>query len=309
MIESRLAWAEAVRQRTIDDHAGAWRNAIEGIRAHPHYDGLDLSPQVGLIPLGENPQSGLWEFWHPRSAATDELPAVGPDGAVRVTEDSGIVFVLIPPGVQDESGRSVPPFLLAKHELTQAQFDRLGASPSPSVYTRERFGQYVTDRTHPAEGFTWRHARRLLRAHGLRLPNSVEWEHACRAGTSGRRYTGTSPNSVRGHANIAGPKTAKAINVAGARWDDDFLVHAPVGSFLPSPFGLYDMFGNVAEMCDVYDLPYRMSGDAEDSTVCEDRGGDWSSHPRLCRADHSLFSRADWAKPHVGVRPARSLFR
>jgi hypothetical protein len=168
VVEARLAWAEEVRSRTVDRHANAWREAAEAIRVHPRYGGLALAPQVGLVPLGENPRSGLWEFAHVRSAATEELPAVDPSGTVPVTADSGIVFVLIPRGGGPREG-PVAPFFLAKHELTRAQFDRLSPVPCPGTHTGADDPGQVADRTLPVEGVSRELAQRLLRAYGLRL--------------------------------------------------------------------------------------------------------------------------------------------
>ena len=85
--------------------------------------------------------------------------------------------------------------------------------------------------------------------------------------------------------------------------------HAPVGSFPPNPFGLHDMFGNVAELCDLERLPYVTTGVTEGAVVGEHCGGGWTSHPRECRAERSFSVRADWTKATGGVRPARSLSR
>ena len=70
----------------------------------------------------------------------------------------------------------------------------------------------------------------------LDLPTEAEWEFACRAGTTGNRYDGTAD----GTNPISG-------QVPSATWPPQNP--KPVGLLQPNVFGLYDMFGNVAELC------------------------------------------------------------
>ena len=59
----------------------------------PQYAGLVLSPQLGLVPLGRDPDSGLWEFAH---LQTGEVPIRADDGKLVRSEDSGLVFRIYP---------------------------------------------------------------------------------------------------------------------------------------------------------------------------------------------------------------------
>ncbi|MCP3869241.1 MAG: SUMF1/EgtB/PvdO family nonheme iron enzyme [Gammaproteobacteria bacterium] len=72
-----------------------WSRAIESIAVSPRYAGLKLKPRVGLLPLGLDSGSGLWEFAHVLSG---EVPQRGADGGLDVTAETGIVLVLIPGG-------------------------------------------------------------------------------------------------------------------------------------------------------------------------------------------------------------------
>ncbi|MCA8976814.1 MAG: serine/threonine protein kinase, partial [Planctomycetes bacterium] len=112
-VRLHLTWAARVRALTIDRYAERWAAAREVVttseryRAHP----IDLRPQPGLVPLGCNPTTGLYEFYHLRSAvdlaavaagevdpAELPIPEPGPDGTVTIGDDTGIVFVLVPGG-------------------------------------------------------------------------------------------------------------------------------------------------------------------------------------------------------------------
>jgi hypothetical protein len=52
----------------------------------PQYNGLVLSEQLGLVPIGRDPESGLWEFWHVQTGAK---PLRGEDGGLVLTEETG----------------------------------------------------------------------------------------------------------------------------------------------------------------------------------------------------------------------------
>ncbi len=80
-----------------------------------------------------------------------------------------------------------------------------------------------------------------LQRTGYRWPTEAEWEYACRAGTSTRRFFGTTDSPLSEYA-----------------WFQDNSNHRcwPVGFLRPNPFGLFDMFGNVSEWCFDQHLPY-----------------------------------------------------
>ena len=75
-VKSRLEFAKSVRRQSIESQEEAWQNAIRLIGDPlkcPLYKGLQIKPQEGLVPLGRNPESGLWEFWH---IQTGDRPAI-----------------------------------------------------------------------------------------------------------------------------------------------------------------------------------------------------------------------------------------
>lgn len=71
-------------------------------------------------------------------------------------------------------------------------------------------------------------------SHGWRLPNEAEWEFACRAGTTSTYYWGNDAAKIGVHAWFKHNSSGR--------------IH-PVASKSPNAWGLYDMFGNVWEMC------------------------------------------------------------
>lgn len=118
-------------------------------------------------------------------------------------------------------------------------------------------------------------------ADGYRLPTEAEWEHACRAGTTGPRY-------------------GELDEIAWYRVNSDGRMR-DVGGKQPNAWGLYDMLGNVWDWCwDVYDAEvygsYRVL-----------RGGGWADEHWSCRASVRRRSHPTLAIDDVGFRVARSV--
>ena len=178
----------------------SWDEAIASIRDRnrcPWYGGLALSALDGLVPIGQDEQSGLWEFYH---VATGVGPVAGRDGRLVITEETGLVFVLIP------GKEGLDPFLLSKYEMTQGQWLRI-AGRNPSLHRHG--GQVLKDnkivrRTNPVEFISWADCKRLLGKFELALPSTEQWEHAARAEVNEWPWwTGESVESLDGAANLA----------------------------------------------------------------------------------------------------------
>jgi formylglycine-generating enzyme required for sulfatase activity len=139
---------------------------------------------------------------------------------------------------------------------------------------------------HPVVEVSWWGAMAYARFYGKRLPTEAEWEKAARGGLVGKRYPWGDEIS-HDMANYDGTGGRD-------RWDGT----APVGSFPPNGYGLYDMAGNVWEWCaDWYDENYysrsprrnpRGPDSGGDRVV---RGGSWLSNPNNLRAAYRNYCR------------------
>jgi serine/threonine protein kinase/formylglycine-generating enzyme required for sulfatase activity len=277
-VRERLAIASTIRERSIEDESAAWDEAVRSIAdagVCPKYRGLRTQPQLGLVPLGRDPDSGLWEFWHVQSG---ERPQRGGDGKYLIRDDTGLVLVLLPggsfrmgsappsPELPEGAPNADPstepreqpvhevrldPFFASKYEMTQGQWLRI-AGRNPSMFQP---GGHSSGAAHtlvyPVEFVDWDLAVNVLRRLNLVLPMEAQWEYAARGGTTTVWWTGNEVESLEGAANLGDRSAQEQLSAkmkeTAVAWSDGFPATSPVGSFRPNPFGLHDVAGNVSE--------------------------------------------------------------
>ena len=293
----------------------------------------------GLAPLGPDPTTGLQEF---AVLATGEPPARDARGRLVLDEASAAVLVLLPGGADwvgaQSSDRSAPnhdphateadgpvqrvelsPFLIGKHELSQAQWERLTGA-RPSRFGPGRWGERPVDLRHPVTDVAWSEATRVLARHELRLPTEAEWEFAARAGTDGPWWTGDQVRSLAGAVNLA---DAWAAAHGGAGWtghlawlDDGHTVTAAPDALRANPFGLHHVHGNVWEWCLDSFAPRTLLDDKarldprvelETTTLRVIRGGAFNSNALDARSGHRASSPAERTGASLGLRLGRGL--
>lgn len=164
---------------------------------------------------------------------------------------------------------TVSPFEIGRHEVTVGEFRRFVDATGYKTNAEHDFGSKVFDmktgKWGPVKGANWRHpegpgstvrnnepvcqvswndAAAYAKWAGLRLPTEAEWECAARGGLDGDTYTWGKDLAPEGRmlANYWQGDFPKHNEV-----QDGYALRAPVGSFPPNAYGLYDMTGNVWE--------------------------------------------------------------
>lgn len=207
---------------------------------------------------------------------------------------TGMVFVLIPSGAftmgrsdtdNDEKPAhkvTVKEFLLSKFEVTQGVWQKImGGNPSTVTVGAD----------YPVDSITWEDCALFASRVGLRLPTEAEWEYACNGNNTSRFSFGNDApmlDEYAWHFSNSGGKLQ------------------PVGKKKSTLFGLYDMYGNVAEWCqDWYSENYYRESIVDNPPGPKNgvlravRGGSWYYLPEDIYS--ARRARFDPAKPSVGI--------
>jgi formylglycine-generating enzyme required for sulfatase activity len=235
-------------------------------------------------------------------------------------------MIVVPSGTftmgspSDEEGRSdnegprnqvtiANPFAVSRFELTFVEWDTCVAYG----YCNRRVGDNRWGRgRRPVINVSWDHAQSYVEwlsditGKKYRLLSEAEYEHATRAGSQTAYPWG---NDIK----LNGAAMANCHG-CGSQWDHT----APVGSFPPNAFGLYDMVGNVWQWTDdCYQESYKgapadgsawTNGPTWTNDFCADRvvrGGAWLSDSVRSASRHS--DSADVRNGSIGFRVARTL--
>lgn len=182
----------------------------------------------------------------------------------------GIEFVRVPGSVDG----AIKPFWVSKFEVTNAQYHRFVPQHNSGLergdfmqFTEQERGYALNKPQQPAvrisrdEAAAFCSKLAALTKRNVMLPSAEEWRWAARAGSTNELWWGCVADDFSKNANLA-DKTFRRQDrfraqipgmavppwrAADERFDDGYRVTAPVGSFAPNAWGLYDVIGNVWE--------------------------------------------------------------
>ncbi|WP_206026115.1 SUMF1/EgtB/PvdO family nonheme iron enzyme [Roseimicrobium sp. ORNL1] len=237
----------------------------------------------------------------------------------RITGKNGHVFIIVPEGSYEIGAKghernplrtvTLKSYAIAEAETTNAQFaafveatgyvtdaEKRGSGKVavegmpdwawdqiPGAHWRKPFGDRGKSwdelKDHPVTQISGTDAAAYCAWLGGRLPTLPEWEVAARAGKTtrypwGNKYDMKLANTWNGESHLKDTK------------EDGHLYTAPVKSFPPNAWGLYDVIGNVFEYCTGLPAGARPG---EEKRLVAGRGGSWWCSSNTC----SFFNLVD----------------
>lgn len=235
-----------------------------------------------------------------------------------ISEMDGSEMILIPEGEylsgepQSSGGLRrtfISHFYLDKYPTTNAQFQWFCRSADYSKADRWSWGDdgrgLVNRSAHPAVWVTWDDAYAYCQWSGKTLPTEAQWEKAARS-IDGRLFPWGNEPAFDG-------ETARC-NLKGADVSDNHRT-SPVGIFGngASPYGCYDLVGNVWEWCSDWFHPetrlrgYRNPAGPPTGKYRVLRGGSWANSPSVIAATTRNHLTPECRGPTIGFRTALRL--
>ena len=174
------------------------------------------------------------------------------------------------------------------YEVTQELWEAvMGSNPS-----------WFKGAQNPVERVSWNDCQNFIKklnsltGRTFRLPTEAEWEYAARGGNKSSHY-----------------KYSGSDNIGNVAWYDDNSdgkTHA-VGTKTANELGIYDMSGNVSELCSDWWGGYSAGAQTNPQGPSSGsgrvlRGGSWYSYARSCRVSYRIINGPDCSSSYDGLR-------
>ncbi|MBC8372116.1 MAG: SUMF1/EgtB/PvdO family nonheme iron enzyme, partial [Planctomycetes bacterium] len=318
---------------------------LEGIAPEPAKPTAIIPKQMSA-PKADKITARGWPFTPEQAAKLQNASAKG-KMSIDAGEGVKLDLVWIPAGEfvmgsltghSDERPRAKVAiekgFWIGTMEVTNAQYARFDSKHDSRLEhgdflqfsTRER-GYPVNGPTQPLCRVSWNSAMKfcdwLSKQSGktVTLPTEAQWEYACRAGSAAPMSYGPTDTDFATLANLA-DKSLRKMDTLGwglpsgavPPWkpavesvSDAHRVSAPVGSFKPNAWGVYDMHGNVGEWTRSLYKPYPYKDDdgrnaAGGTARRVIRGGSWFDRPKCATSSFRRQYEAHQKVYNVGFR-------
>ena len=301
---------EPVRVYSVDYDEGSWNRKV----AHRRRRRFAAVGSAALLLTG-----GGLVAWLAMHGSEAKLPTPPADLEVFRDCENCPELVVVPPGEflmgsspgepkhQPSEGPRQQvtidkPFAVGRYEVTFAQWDACVEAGACTHAPNDR-GWGRGNR--PIIYVNWRDANEYtawlsdLTGQTYRLPSEAEWEYTARAGQTGEYWWGERP--------------IEGLAVCGDCGGDGDVT-APVGSFPPNPFGVYDVHGNVWEWTgDCWNGTYAgaprdgktwLTGECSKRVV---RGGAWGLPADELRLAHRRSDDIELRSGKRGFRVIREL--
>jgi len=247
---------------------------------------VEAAPHIGLTFMQINAQ-GFYEYKNEK------------DGSVLIEIPAGSYSMGCDSGEKDEKPAHavyLDQYYIGKYEVTIAQYRKFCYSTGKNMLNQPSWN--IND-DYPIVDVNWNDSKAYCDWAGLRLPNEAEWEKAAR-GTDGRIYPWGNIWYVS--ACNSSDRTDSCINTS------------TIGKYTigASPYGAYDMSGNVWEWCqDWYDDSYyEKSSNSNPVGPLKGlrrviRGGSWYTDAYGCRSSIRGSLNPAVKGDDFGFRPAK----
>ncbi len=253
---SNMTWIK----NSQDTASFARAAALEPLRDRPEYAALDkdgVADLARVAPIHWPQQFSGFNFLRVERFA---VGAVSHWVSIWSHKKTGIEFVLIPGGRfqmgspsseqdrnEDERQHwlSLDPFLIARTECTQEAWTKGTTESDSKDVAPDGSAQFPKSGLSPVDVEKWSVTA------GLMMPTEAQWEFMCQAGMTSAWAMGAEKSDLKTFGNLGSaecPDGWKQISGLTEAWGDGFGAEtAPVGTFAPNAFGLFDVHGNVSE--------------------------------------------------------------